>query len=155
MEILKIVLKNGNSQFFIWKIVKNWEFPFFVLKMIEYFGNSHVFFTLATKKVLIFLFYFIFFGFPNLKCGWNFWDSHVFFRGCASNFWNSPMGPMFRDFYWKSDPLEQHIPVSPWYKSTPPPECLFSDHLWPFSLHLFPTSFLLNSSNPFSCLRWC
>ena len=30
---------------------KNWEFPFFVLKMIEYFGNSHVFFTLATKKV--------------------------------------------------------------------------------------------------------
>ena len=35
------------------KIVKNWEFPFFVLKMIEYFGNSHVFFTLATKKVLI------------------------------------------------------------------------------------------------------
>ena len=40
------------------KIVKNWEFPFFVLKMIEYFGNSHVFFTLATKKVLNF------FGFP-------------------------------------------------------------------------------------------
>ena len=31
---------------------------FFVLKMIEYFGNSHVFFTLATKKVLNFL------GFP-------------------------------------------------------------------------------------------
>ena len=36
------------------KIVKNWEFPFFVLKMIAYFGNSHVFFTLTTKKVLIF-----------------------------------------------------------------------------------------------------
>ena len=42
---------------------KNWEFPFFVLKMIEYFGNSHVFFTLATKKVLILG------GFPNEKCG--------------------------------------------------------------------------------------
>ena len=54
MGILKIVLKNGNSQFFMSKIVKNWEFPFFVLKMIEYFGNSHVFFTLATKKVLNF-----------------------------------------------------------------------------------------------------
>ena len=63
MGILKIVLKNGNSQFFYVKIVKNWEFPFFVLKMIEYFGNSSVFFTLATKKVLNF------WGFPNLKCG--------------------------------------------------------------------------------------
>ena len=38
---------------------KNLEFPFFVLKMIEYFGNSHAFFTLATKKVLNFL------GFPQ------------------------------------------------------------------------------------------
>ena len=36
------------------KTVKIWEFPFFVPKMIEYFGNSHVFFTLATKKCLIF-----------------------------------------------------------------------------------------------------
>ena len=33
------------------KIVKNWEFPFFVLKMMEYFGNSRVFFILATEKV--------------------------------------------------------------------------------------------------------
>ena len=64
MGILKIVLKNGNSQFFMSKTVKkNWEFTFFVLKMIEYFGNSHVFFTLATKKVRNFL------GFPNEKCG--------------------------------------------------------------------------------------
>ena len=63
MGILKIVLKNGNSQFFMSQIVKNWEFPFFVLKMIEYFGNSHVFFTLATKKVLNFG------GFPDEKCG--------------------------------------------------------------------------------------
>ena len=53
----------GIPNFLMFKIVKNWEFPFFVLKMIEYFGNSHVFFTLATKKVLIFL------GFPNEKCG--------------------------------------------------------------------------------------
>ena len=52
-----------NSQFLYVKIVKNWEFLFFVLKMIEDFGNSHVFFTLATKKVLNFL------GFPNEKCG--------------------------------------------------------------------------------------
>ena len=36
------------------KTVKNWEFPFFILKMIEYFGNSHVFFTTAIKKCLIF-----------------------------------------------------------------------------------------------------
>ena len=35
MGILKIVLKNGNSNFFMSKIVKKWEFPFFVLKMIE------------------------------------------------------------------------------------------------------------------------
>ena len=62
MGILKIVLKNGNSQIFMSKIVKNWEFPFFVLKMIEYFGNSHVFFTHATKKGLNFV------GFPNEKC---------------------------------------------------------------------------------------
>ena len=61
MGILKIVLKNGNSQFFMSKMVK--KKLFFVLKMIEYFGNSHVFFTLATKKVLSFL------GFPNEKCG--------------------------------------------------------------------------------------
>ena len=54
MGILKIVFKNRNSQSFMSKIVKNWEFPFFVLKMIEYFGNSHVVFTLATKKVLNF-----------------------------------------------------------------------------------------------------
>ena len=33
--------------------------PIFVRKMIEYFGNSHVFFTIATKKVPNF------FGFPN------------------------------------------------------------------------------------------
>ena len=52
-------LKNGNYQFFMSKIVKNWEFPFLFLKMIEDFGNSHVFFTLATKKVLNF------FGFHN------------------------------------------------------------------------------------------
>ena len=45
----------GIPNFFMSKIVKNWEFPFFVLKMIEYFGNSHVFFTLSTKKCLIFL----------------------------------------------------------------------------------------------------
>ena len=31
--------------------------------MIKYFRNSHVFFTLATKKVFNFL------GFPNEKCG--------------------------------------------------------------------------------------
>ena len=63
MGILKMVLKNENSQFFMLKIVKNWEFPFFVLQMIEYFGNSHVFFTLATKKVLNFV------GFSSEKCG--------------------------------------------------------------------------------------
>ena len=60
MGILKIVLWEFPIMS---KIVKNWEFPFFVLKMIEYFENSHVFFTLATKKVLNFL------GFPNEKCG--------------------------------------------------------------------------------------
>ena len=59
MGILKIVLINGNSQFFMSKIVKNWEFPFFVLKVIEYFGNSHVFFILATKKKVLY-----FLGFP-------------------------------------------------------------------------------------------
>ena len=48
---------------FMSKIVKIWEFPFFVLKMIEYFGNLHIFFILATKKVLNFL------GFPSEKCG--------------------------------------------------------------------------------------
>ena len=63
MGILKIVSKIGNSQFFMSKIVKNWEFPFFVLKMIENFGNSDVCFTLPTKKVLDF------WGFPNEKCG--------------------------------------------------------------------------------------
>ena len=60
------------------------EFPFVVPKTIRNFGNSHVFFTFATKKVLNFR------GIPNEKCGKSFWDSHVFFRGCASNFWNSP-----------------------------------------------------------------
>ena len=63
MGILKIVLKNGNSHLFMSKIVKTWEFPFFVLKMIEDIGNSHVFFTFVTKKVLNFL------GFTNEKCG--------------------------------------------------------------------------------------
>ena len=63
--------------------------PIFVLKMIKYFGNSHVFFTLATKKVLNFG------GFPNEKCGSNFWDSRVFLRGRASNFWNSPFGSCY------------------------------------------------------------
>ena len=67
-----LTLKNGNSKncfkkwefpIFYVKNSKNWEFPFFVLKMIEYFWNSHVFFFLATKKVLNFL------GFPNEKCG--------------------------------------------------------------------------------------
>ena len=70
--------------FFFVKNSKKLGIPiFFVLKMIEYFGNSHVFFTHATKKVLILG------GLPNEKCGSNFWDSQVFFRGCASNFWNS------------------------------------------------------------------
>ena len=47
-------------------------------------------------------------------------------------FWkNGPMfkyifvkiGPMFRDFLWKRDPIEWHIPVGPmsWYVNTPPP----------------------------------
>ena len=57
MGILKIVLKNGNSQFKS-KIVKNWEFPFFFfffeLKMIEYFGNSMSSLPLQPKKCLIF-----------------------------------------------------------------------------------------------------
>ena len=43
----------GIPIFFYVKIAKKCEFPFFVLKMIEDFGNSHVFFTLATKKCLI------------------------------------------------------------------------------------------------------
>ena len=47
------------------KTVQNWEFPYFELKTIENFGNSHVF-TLATKKVLNFL------GIPNEKCGYFF-----------------------------------------------------------------------------------
>ena len=56
-------LKNGNSKkcfkkwefpiFYVKNSFKKWELTFFVLKMIEDFGNSHVFFTLATKKVLI------------------------------------------------------------------------------------------------------
>ena len=62
MGILKIVLKMGIPNFLV-KNSKKWEVPFFVLKMIEDFGNSHVFFTLATKKVLNFG------GFPNEKCG--------------------------------------------------------------------------------------
>ena len=40
----------GIPNFFMSEIVKNWEFPFFVLKMIEYFENFNVFFTLATKS---------------------------------------------------------------------------------------------------------
>ena len=63
MGVLKIVLKKENSQFFIVKNSKKLGIPIFVLKMIEYFGKSHVFFTLATKKVLILG------GFPNEKCG--------------------------------------------------------------------------------------
>ena len=53
IRILKFVLKNGNSQFFMSKIVKNWEFPFFVLKMIEYFGNSMSSLPLQPKECLI------------------------------------------------------------------------------------------------------
>ena len=53
----------GIPNFFMSKIVKNWKFPFFVLKMIEYFGISRVFFTLVTKNMLNVL------GFPNEKCG--------------------------------------------------------------------------------------
>ena len=69
-------LKNGNSKnwkkkkkkwefpiFYATSSQKNWEFPFFVLKMIKNFGNSQVFFTFATKKVLNFL------RIPNEKCG--------------------------------------------------------------------------------------
>ena len=52
-----------NSQFFMSKTVKNWEFSFFVLKTIKNVGNSHVSFTLATKKFLILG------GIPNEKCG--------------------------------------------------------------------------------------
>ena len=58
-----MVLKDGNSQFFMSKIVKKMGIPIFVLKMIEYFGNSRVFFTLATKKMLNF------FGFPSGNVG--------------------------------------------------------------------------------------
>ena len=63
MGILKNCFKKWELPIVMSKIVKNWEFPFFVLKMIEYFGNSYVFFTLATKKVLNLG------GFPNEKCG--------------------------------------------------------------------------------------
>ena len=38
MEILKIVLKNGNSQFFMSKIVKKMGIPIFVLKMLNILG---------------------------------------------------------------------------------------------------------------------
>ena len=37
--------------------------PNFHVKLIKNFGNSHAFFTLATKKGLIFL------AIPNKKCG--------------------------------------------------------------------------------------
>ena len=63
MGILKIVLKNVNFQFCMSNIVKKLGIPIFCTKMIEYFGNSYVFFTLATKKVRNFL------AFPNEKCG--------------------------------------------------------------------------------------
>ena len=38
-------------------------------------------------------------------------------------FFFKKMGLMFRNFFWKSDPLEQHIPVCiPWYMSNPLPD---------------------------------
>ena len=54
MGILKTVLKNGNSQFFMSKIVKNWEFPFFVLKLLNILGIPMSFLPLQPKKCLIF-----------------------------------------------------------------------------------------------------
>ena len=55
MGILKIVLKNGNSQFFMSKIVKNWEFPFFILKRLNILGIPMSSLPLKPKKCLIFL----------------------------------------------------------------------------------------------------
>ena len=49
MGIVKITLKKKKK-----KTGKNWKFPFFAQKTIKNFGNSHVFFTFATKKVLNF-----------------------------------------------------------------------------------------------------
>ena len=40
--------------FYVKNSKKKRKFPFFVLKMIEYFGNSHVFLALQPKKCLIF-----------------------------------------------------------------------------------------------------
>ena len=67
--------KNGNSQLLYQKGGK----------MIIIFGNSHLSLPLWLKKWLFFL------TIPNKNCVWKFWDSHVFFRGWASNFWNSPL----------------------------------------------------------------
>ena len=53
MWILKIVLKNENSQFFMSKIVKNWEFPFFVLKWLNIWGIPMSSLPLQPKKCFI------------------------------------------------------------------------------------------------------
>ena len=52
MGILKIVLKKWEFSIFYVKNSKKLGIPIFVPKIIEDFWNSHVFFTVATKKVL-------------------------------------------------------------------------------------------------------
>ena len=49
--------------------------------------NSHVFYTLEPKQGVTFLGGEI----PKEKCGLFWGHSHVFFKGCASNFWNNPL----------------------------------------------------------------
>ena len=66
---------------------KKMEIPiFFFKKWSKILEIFYVSFTIVTKKVVDLL------GIPNKKCGKNLGDFHVFFRGCTSNFWNSPWG---------------------------------------------------------------